>query len=303
MSSSLSETCKTNIATHTFNISIATQLKSADQAIFLHHINYWIEYNQRAEKNLHDGRYWTYQTLEELHGHFPYWTKDQLRNIIGKLVARGILIKGNFNQNKYDHTIWYSIDWSKIPTSICEISHIEKVEIPDRNGGNPTPIPNNKTKNETKDYIGISSRKELKLFKESVYLTQNEYDKLVKEHGEKKLNIMLDKLDSHIIAKGDKYKNHYGVLKKGGWCDEAAEKILGDPKLVNVNDLRTNCLKYFKENNSDSCNVTVTDTAVIFYDTGANGHQVTVRFDEGGAKEQIKNEVSKRRFYKYKEKS
>lgn len=109
---------------HSFDINLATKLGGVDLAIFYHHISYWIAYNTRTNKNFRDGKYWTYQTFEDLHGHFPYWSIKQLRLIVEKLTKAGILIKGNFNDNRYLHTIWYTIDSQKVE-SMCPNGQID----------------------------------------------------------------------------------------------------------------------------------------------------------------------------------
>lgn len=133
---------------HSFDLNLAASLHSVDQAIFIHHISYWLDYNKRMKKNFHEGKYWTYQTLDDLHGHFPYWSLKQLRLIIDKLVKLGILIKGNFNVNKYDHTIWYALDFEKV-NSICPKGQIEATERADQYAQKGRPIPDNKTYNKT----------------------------------------------------------------------------------------------------------------------------------------------------------
>jgi hypothetical protein len=133
---------------HNMHIEVATALKSADMALFLNHISYWVNYNKRAKKNYHEGRYWTYQTLKELHAHFPYWTEKQLRLIKEKLIKSGILIKGNFNQTKFDQTIWYTIDYEKVK-SICLKGQIDNPKTSNPISRNDRPIPDNKPYNKT----------------------------------------------------------------------------------------------------------------------------------------------------------
>lgn len=134
--------------THNLHVEIATALKSADLALFLNHISYWVNYNKRLGRNFHDGRYWTYQTLKELHAHFPYWTEKQLRLIKEKLIKTGILIKGNFNQSKYDQTIWYTIDYEKVK-SICPNGQMDNSKPANGISQNDKPIPDNKPDNRT----------------------------------------------------------------------------------------------------------------------------------------------------------
>jgi hypothetical protein len=93
--------------THSFDIHLA-EIYSIQEAILIKHFAYWIGVNRRLRRNFHEGRYWTYQTIEEIAAHFPYWSTDQINRIIRKLVKRKILLKGNFNKLKMDTTLWYA---------------------------------------------------------------------------------------------------------------------------------------------------------------------------------------------------
>ena len=80
-------------------------------AVFLDTIAYWLKKNasNKQPRNFHEGRYWTYNTLDALQVMFPGWSKDTIRGIIRKCVKNGLLIVSNFNQKKYDRTCWYSL--------------------------------------------------------------------------------------------------------------------------------------------------------------------------------------------------
>lgn len=94
---------------HSFDIELATELGSSDQAILMAHISFWIKFNIRKGRNFHDGQHWMYQTQEDILKHFPYWTLKHLRTQIDKLVEKGYLIKGNYNKHPMDKTTWYAI--------------------------------------------------------------------------------------------------------------------------------------------------------------------------------------------------
>lgn len=49
-----------------------------------------------------------------------------------------------------------------------------------------------------------------------VLLSDYEFEKLKTKYGSK-LNTAIDRLDSYIASTGKKYKDHYAVLKEGGW--------------------------------------------------------------------------------------
>jgi len=306
MSHSKSETCSVNDPNHSFSISLATALKSSDQAIFLHHVGYWLKYNERLKQNFHEGRYWTYDTLERLHAHFPYWTQKQLRLIIEKLVQMGILIKGNFNKDKYDRTVWYTIDYEKVKC-ICPKGQID---LPDQANGidqKGRPIPHNKPHNKPIKKENIEKKEETPLeqkivFKEKVQLTQAEYDKLLALHGTEKLDLMLEKLDSHIIAKGDKYASHYGVLKKGGWVIQAVEKEKSEePSSKKDKTLYEKCIQFQKEYESNVCDINITSEGIFFIPTVGQSQPYMIKFSDNGAKDRILNEFRKKEFKKKKE--
>jgi len=139
---------------HSFDSDLATELKSVEQAILIHHFQYWIRHNFAMQKNQHDGRTWTYQTLEDISNHFPYWSFKQVRSFIDKLVDKDILIKGNYNKSAYDRTVWYAFkDEAKFvipkkaqnPQLIPEKCPNGQMGMPEWENGDDqmgTPIPN-----------------------------------------------------------------------------------------------------------------------------------------------------------------
>lgn len=124
---------------HSFDIHIAAEY-GLEEAIIIHHFQHWIEVNKRLNRNLKDGKTWTYQTYKEIAAHFPYWTEDQVRDIIESLCTgknrkskkeghfEPVLIKGNYNKHKMDKTNWYAFKNEEKFT---------KGEIPSREGKCP----------------------------------------------------------------------------------------------------------------------------------------------------------------------
>jgi hypothetical protein len=58
----------------------------------------------------------------------------------------------------------------------------------------------------------------------AVLITEPEYKLLVERNGEAKTRDAIEILDSYIASNGAKYKNHYAVLKQGGWVMSECEK-------------------------------------------------------------------------------
>lgn len=108
------------------------------------------------KRNIHEGKTWSYQTLDEIAAHFPYLSKSEVFELLEKLcLGKGrrsqkdeldfepVLIKDNFNKKKYDRTTWYAfIDEEKFI-----ILAQAKMEIGSSQNGDwqePTPIPDTK---------------------------------------------------------------------------------------------------------------------------------------------------------------
>lgn len=91
---------------HSFNIEIA-QSYGVPAAILYNHFQYWIAKNLTNQKNFHDGRTWTYNTLEAFAGQFPYLSVWDIRQALKKLIDGGVLMSGNYNKRKNDRTLWY----------------------------------------------------------------------------------------------------------------------------------------------------------------------------------------------------
>ena len=94
--------------THFFDIKVA-ELYGVNCAVILENIYYWIEHNKANGTNFHDGRYWTFNSTKAFKELFPYLSKKQIETALNKLREEGILITGNYNQLKYDRTLWYAI--------------------------------------------------------------------------------------------------------------------------------------------------------------------------------------------------
>lgn len=93
---------------HFFNVSIAEEY-GINSAIILQNLYFWISHNKANDKHFHDGCYWTYNSTEAFKELFPYLTSKQIRTALDKLRDDGIIVTGNYNQAKYDRTLWYSI--------------------------------------------------------------------------------------------------------------------------------------------------------------------------------------------------
>lgn len=101
-----------------------------NEAMVLQQIHYWIEINRKADKNLQEEKYWTYNTIEEWQKEFPFWSVDTVKRTLNKLRKLNILITENFNKLKIDRTLWYTINYDELER-LCgnEDKEEETIEI------------------------------------------------------------------------------------------------------------------------------------------------------------------------------
>lgn len=82
-----------------------------NEAIVLRQIYYWLEINEKLQRNYYDGRYWTFNTMEEWQkNNFPWWSTKTIERAFKSLISSGIVITGNYNKDQRDRTKWYSIN-------------------------------------------------------------------------------------------------------------------------------------------------------------------------------------------------
>jgi hypothetical protein len=104
------------------------------EAILLSNLQFWIARNKANGKHCYDGRTWTYNTRAAYRKLFPFWSEDQLKRLFSSLIERGILVRGEYNENAYDRTAWHAfaneeeflsvefIDEAKSPAQAGEIA-------------------------------------------------------------------------------------------------------------------------------------------------------------------------------------
>lgn len=111
--------------THNFNIFHAKKY-GLSEAIFLQNLIFWLRQNAANDRNLFEVdkqlypelegqlRYWTYNSVAAYSELFPYFSPKQVRNAIDSLLKQGVIIKGNYSENKYDRTNWYAVSDEQI---------------------------------------------------------------------------------------------------------------------------------------------------------------------------------------------
>lgn len=100
-----------------FKTEDAEEFGSADAAAIVYNLRHWLTINKEKAQNIHDGRVWTYNSLESFVELFPWLSRDQIKRHFFRLEQHGILLKGNYNRNSFDKTAWYSLNELKYAVS------------------------------------------------------------------------------------------------------------------------------------------------------------------------------------------
>ena len=92
--------------------SLAAALGSADEAIVLQQLHYWLGRTNNVKE---DGHKWIYNSMSDWMKQFP-WIKSRSRltRYFDDLEKRGLIVTGNFNKAKFDKTKWYRIDYDAL---------------------------------------------------------------------------------------------------------------------------------------------------------------------------------------------
>lgn len=91
-----------------------------NEALVLQQIHYWIEINKKSNRNFHEGRYWTYNTINEWQKGFPFWSTSTIKRILKKLRDMKIVEVDNFNVYQMDRTLWYTINYEELD-KLCPV--------------------------------------------------------------------------------------------------------------------------------------------------------------------------------------
>lgn len=126
------------MSTHSFPLNIAIQY-GVNEAIILQHIYFWYQKNKANKKHFYDGAYWSYNTAEAFSEIFPYFTQRQIQYAINKLREEGLVQTGNYNANKSNRTLWYTLTQkglSYFETSILQNCQMQMTKLSNANDKN-----------------------------------------------------------------------------------------------------------------------------------------------------------------------
>lgn len=209
---------------HSFDINIAAQV-GVNAAVLFNNILFWCEHHKANDKHFHDGLYWTYNSVRAFTELFPYMTKKQISTSLQKLITEGLIVKGNYNKDAYDRTLWYAV--TEKGYAITDLGNTiflkGQMEVTEQENPNPEkgePIPNIITN--IKPSVINTDVKHTYGEYGHVRLTDKERDRLFNDKGEEQTLKAIKYLDEYIQMKGYKARDHNLALRK--WVFDAVRE-------------------------------------------------------------------------------
>lgn len=182
---------------HTFDPQIACRV-GVNAAVIYANIAWWCEKNRANDKHLHDGRYWTYNSVRAWCDLFPYMSQKQIRTALELLESEGMICVGEYNSSSYDRTKWYSLNG--------------KLDLPYRaNGlapdGEPIPVSKPVIKPEAKASERKPPRRAVQLPEGWVPSERNIADAQAKGLSARDIENEADRFRDHHTARGTAFKD------------------------------------------------------------------------------------------------
>lgn len=93
---------------HSFDTDIATQV-GVNGAVIYETIKFWCFKHKVDGTNYYDGNWWVFNSRRAWCESFPYLSDKNIQTALTKLFDAGLILKGNYNTEKFDRTNWYAI--------------------------------------------------------------------------------------------------------------------------------------------------------------------------------------------------
>lgn len=93
---------------HLFDADIAKEY-GVNEAIILYNIAFWVDANRKNERNLFDGKYWTYNSAKAFQEQFPYMSVRTIQRVIKNLIDNGLILSGKFSSDSRNRTNYYTL--------------------------------------------------------------------------------------------------------------------------------------------------------------------------------------------------
>jgi hypothetical protein len=145
------------------------------EAVMIYNLAFWIGKNRASGKHYHDGRTWTYNSIQAFRKLFPFWTRHQIEHVLKSLEKQGVIRTGNFNETAFDRTRWFAFEDEErflVPDlDISEESEMEDGIIRNGSRKQPKSYTYNKPDNKPDEKERISAARQGDLGEEPPTLT------------------------------------------------------------------------------------------------------------------------------------
>ena len=252
------------------------KILGVNEAIVIQQVHYWIEKYKDNADHQYDNRCWVYNTFEEWHEQFPFWSIATVKRTFYNLIEKKILITGWFNKKAYDHTNWYTINF-EVLESLVNTDCINLIQSNVSNCTNreyqfdTSNTIDYYTKNTGIDYIenesiGCSSQSEqhkVSHIKEFIWNSEEEYQNYINNIIKNDIQDVMSEIGKTKIAGKEAYKiikyffdmfEHKRKMKHPrirkiklkeiieGYYD--IDTLLGDEDMLDV-ELMADCINWF----------------------------------------------------------
>lgn len=143
-------------------------------------------------------------------------------------------------------------------------------------------------------------------FRENVFLTQEERDKLLAEVGAEQFEWMLDRLSAYKASSGQKYDCDAATMWKNHWVRDAWEKHIKNPQASRPGSAppagnEELAKKVERQYVSQFYKITVSYDRVEFISNSGNREPEILKFTENGFSDRLKGLIEKYKFNRRKE--
>ncbi len=91
--------------------TLATKV-GLNEAIILQQMHYWL--TSRHNKNFINNRHWVYNSYEDWHQQFPFWSKETIKRTIYSLERQKLILSCKLREQRLDHRKWYTINYQEV---------------------------------------------------------------------------------------------------------------------------------------------------------------------------------------------
>lgn len=175
-----------------------------NEAILLQKIHGWLQCTPKDRS----GRNWIYNSYRSWHEQLPFMSESTIKRAIKNLIDEGIVLTENFNENSFDKTLWYSIDYDKLNETVEKYDSV-KMTLP--LGQNDTSIVSKWTDNTNNNYNNKENINNINIIN-----TKERFKKPTLEEVEE----YCKERNSCVNP-----KTFYEYFETGGWVDSKGNKV------------------------------------------------------------------------------